>query len=219
MLVNLTPLEILSSLSKGEGTRIEFKRRLPRDDRAARTLCAFANTRGGLLLIGVTDQGRVHGVHHPEIVTQKIVELTQTWIAPALAVELQVVEVHGPRVVACSVPFSKERPHAVLTLEGARQFLVRVGASNREADGPTLQALRLSRRTRRGLSPLEESVLEWVGRHTHPVKQPGGTATVARFAKLHNLSEARARRMFVKLEGLGLLVGHGAGRTRIFTAP
>lgn len=217
--MNLTPLEVLSSLSKGEGTRIEFKRRLPRDDRAARTLCAFANTRGGLLLVGVTDRGRVHGVHHPEEVRHKIAELSRSWIAPALAVQVQVVEVHGPRVVACSVPFSKERPHAVVTPGGEREFLVRVGASNRVADGPTLTALRLSRRGRRGLSPLEQSILEWVRRHMHSTRQPGGTATVARFAKLHNLSEVRARRTFVKLEGLGLLVGHGAGRARIFTAP
>jgi hypothetical protein len=217
--VNLTALEVLSSLSKGEGTRVEFKRRLPRDDRTARTLCAFANTRGGLLLVGVTDRGRVHGVHHPENVAKTLVEITQRWIDPALSVELQVVAVHGPRVVACSVPFSKERPHALVLPDGDRQFLVRVGASNRVADGPTLAALKLAKRARRGLTSLEQAILEWVRRHRLSARIPGGTATVARFARLHNLSEARARRAFVKLESLGLLVGHGAGKARIFTAP
>lgn len=217
--VNLTALEVMSSLSKGEGTRVEFKRRLPRDDRAARTLCAFANTRGGLLLVGVTDRGRVHGLHHPDEVERKIVDLAREWIEPALVVELQVVDVHGPRVVVCSVPFSKVRPHAVKLGDGNRQFLVRVGASNRVADGPTLAALRLSRLNRRGLSSLEVSILEWVRRHGHSQKIPGGTATVARFARLHALSEPRTRRLFVKLESLGLLVGHGAGRARIYTAP
>lgn len=217
--MNLTAHEVMSSLSKGEGSRVEFKRRLPRDERAARTLCAFANTRGGLLLVGVTDRGRVHGIHHPLDVERKIGDLARLWIEPALHVEVQVVDVHGPCVVACSVPFSKVRPHAVLLPDGERQYLVRVGASNRVADGPTLTALRLSRRHRRGLSSLEESILEWVRRHGRSAKIPGGTATVARFARLHNLSEVRARRLFVKLEGLGLLVGHGAGRARIYNDP
>jgi predicted HTH transcriptional regulator len=217
--VNLTPLDLLSCMSKGEGTRVEFKRRLPRDDRAARTLCAFANTRGGLLIVGVTDRGRVHGVHHPDEVIEKLSSLGETLLMPALRFEIQIVEVHGPRVVACSVPFSKERPHAVLMPDGERQFLVRVGASNRIADGPTLAALRLQRRGRRGLSTLEEAIVAWVRHQARSSAHPGGTATAARFARLHNIGEVRARRAFVKLEGLGLLIGHGSGRARIFTTP
>jgi hypothetical protein len=217
--VNLTPHDLLSCMSKGEGTRVEFKRRLPRDDRAARTLCAFANTRGGLLIVGVTDRGRVHGVHRPEEVTEKLLLLGESLLAPALRFEIQVVEVHGPRVVACSVPYSRERPHAVLLPDGGREFLVRVGASNRIADGPTLDALRLQRRARRGLTPLEETILAWVRNQAKSSVHPGGTATVARFARLHNIGEMRARRAFIKLEGLGLLIGHGAGRARIFSSP
>lgn len=216
--MNLTAFQILSSLGKGEGMRVEFKRLLPRDERAARTLCAFANTRGGLLLVGVTDRGRVHGLHRPDEVQERIHALARTWIEPALQVELQVVEVHGPRVVACSVPFSRIRPHAVLLPGGVRQYLVRVGASNRIADGPTLAALVNARGNRRGLSTIEESILEWVRRHGPTPRAPGGTATAARFARLHNLSELRTRRLFVKLEALGLLVGHGAGRARIYNA-
>lgn len=217
--VNLTPQDLLSCMSKGEGTRIEFKRRLPRDERAARTLCAFANTRGGLLLVGVTDRGRVHGVHHPQEVEYKLRWLGEIFLHPALRVEVQVVEVHGPRVVACSVPFSKERPHAVVLPDGDKEFVVRVGASNRIADGPTLNALRLSRRGRRGLSPIEDTILAWVQRQARVSTHPGGTATVARFARLHNIGENRARRAFVKLEALGLLIGHGGGRARIYTYP
>ena len=70
--VNLSAQDLLSCMVKGEGTRLEFKRRLPRDEKAARTLCAFANTRGGLLIVGVTDRGRVHGVHHPAEVGDKL---------------------------------------------------------------------------------------------------------------------------------------------------
>jgi predicted HTH transcriptional regulator len=216
--VKLTPEDVLLSLRKGEGTRREFKRMLPLDGKAGRTLCAFANTRGGLLLVGVTDRRRVHGVHRADDVIARLHEVAQRELEPVLAVELQVVEVHGPRVVACSVPLSKERPHALLLPDGRREVVIRVGASNRIAEGPTLEALRGQRRARKNLTPLDERILEWVERDARRSDHPGGTATVARFARLHNLGEGRTRRAFIKLERLGLLVGYGSGRARIFHA-
>lgn len=198
---------------------MEFKRRLPRDERAARTLCAFANTRGGLLLVGVTDRGRVHGLHRPDEVCDRLTFLGESLVLPRLRVRVQVVDVNGPRVVACSVPFSKERPHAVLLPGGERTFLVRVGSSNRIADGATLSALRRERHRGGERTPLEESILAWVATQTGGGVKPGGNATVARFSARFNVGEARARRAFVKLESLGLLVGHGAGRARIYTRP
>jgi Putative DNA-binding domain len=214
--VNLSVHDLQSCMSRGEGMRLEFKRILPREERAARTLCAFANTRGGLLLVGVTDRGRVHGVHHPEEVRETLLRISRQWIEPELLLELQVLEVEGPRVVACSVPWSRERPHALLLPGGERRFLVRVGASNRPADGPTLRALEGGRHSTRGLSPFERALLEWVAAEVRRSPHPGGTATVARFARGANVSEARARRSFVRLELAGLLLGHGAGRARIY---
>jgi predicted HTH transcriptional regulator len=214
--VNLSVHDLQSCMSRGEGVRVEFKRILPREERAARTLCAFANTRGGLLLVGVTDRGRVHGVHHPEEVREALLRISRQWIEPEIALELQVLEVHGPRVVACSVPWSRERPHALLLPDGEKRVLVRVGASNRPADGPTLRALRLQRRSTRDLTPFELSILEWVAEEVRRSPHPGGTATVARFARGANVGEARARRAFVHLESLALLLGHGAGRARIY---
>ncbi len=204
----------------GEGARVEFKRVLPRDDRAVRTLCAFANTRGGLLIVGITDKGRVHGVHDPESVRARLESLAKTHVVPSLAVATQVVAVGGPRVVACSVPFSKARPHeARLDESGGAEVLVRVGASNRIADGPTLAALRRNTVSRNGRNALEDAIVGWIRTQTRIRARPSGSATVAGFARAFNVGEARARRTFVRLENRGLLIGHGTGRSRVFTAP
>jgi hypothetical protein len=216
--VRLSAEDVLAALAKGEGTRREFKRTLPRDDKVARTLCAFANTRGGLLLVGVTDRKRVHGVHRADDVAGELERIARQDVEPELTIELQIVEVHGPRIVACSAPLSKDRPHLVLRASGKREVVVRVGASNRGADGPTLRALQRQSGRRTQLSPLDERILAWVARQAATSSHPGGTATVARFAKLHNVSERRAHKAFVKLEHMGLLLGYGAGRARIFHA-
>jgi len=216
--VKLTADDVLRRAEEGEGTRIEFKRVLPRPDRAARTLCALANTRGGLLLVGVTDGGRIHGVHRPEAVTGELARISRELVRPALPIATQVVPVGGPRVVACSVPRSRSRPHAVLLERGGLEILVRVGASNRVADGPTLEALRRGR-SRGGASRLEGEIVAWVREQRQPRSRPAGGATVLRFASARNVGEARARRAFVRLERRGLLVAHGTGRSRVYTAP
>lgn len=219
VLVRLTVSDILRCKEGGEGARVEFKRVLPRDERAVRTLCAFANTRGGLLIVGITDRGRVHGVHRPEHVIEKLSVLAEIHLTPAVSVETQIVDVGGPRVVACSVPFSRARPHAVLLEDGERQVLVRVGASNRIADGPTLEALKRNAVARNGANPLEEEIAAWVRSQGKSRAHPAGTATVASFARAFNVGETRARRTFVRLESRGLLIGHGNGRSRVYTAP
>lgn len=52
-------LEIL--VTQGEGSRLEFKRKVKHPDKIAREFVAFANTRGGTVLIGVGDDGTIYG--------------------------------------------------------------------------------------------------------------------------------------------------------------
>lgn len=53
-------------VARGEGQTIEFKRRVPSPDRLAKEVIAFANSSGGQLLLGVTDDGRIVGVKDSE---------------------------------------------------------------------------------------------------------------------------------------------------------
>ncbi|MCH8495476.1 MAG: ATP-binding protein, partial [Balneolales bacterium] len=46
----------------GEGTYLEFKRIISSPEKIARELAAFANTRGGTMLIGVNDDKKIVGV-------------------------------------------------------------------------------------------------------------------------------------------------------------
>jgi len=217
--VSFAPDDLQRFTTAGEGARLEFKRILPRAERAARTLCAFANTRGGLLIVGVTDRGRVHGVHAPERIRARIEDLARTAVAPALAVRTQVLAVDGPRVVLCTVPRSRTGPHAVLLPRGEARIFVRIGASNRIADGPALEALHRNRREHGSPSALEKEILAWVRARRRARARPSGDATAEGFARERNVGLARARRAFVRLERRGRLVGHGPGRARVYTAP
>lgn len=55
-------LDVLQRIGSGEDARTEFKRGLGDFSAVGRTLCAFANGEGGLLVLGVDDSGGIMGV-------------------------------------------------------------------------------------------------------------------------------------------------------------
>ena len=205
--MNLSADDVRTICAGGEGRQVEFKRGLPGPAKAARSLCAFANTRGGMLLVGVTDHGQVYGVEHARAVVASLRRFARDRVQPPLRVEVVSVAVGEEWVVCCSVPLSPERPHLLLHEDGKEELVVRAGSSNRRATGATLEALRRPRRAKTP-SPLERSVLAWV--------EGRADATVARFAKAHNVGVQRARRAFVELERAGRLVAHGLGARRVY---
>jgi|GEM_PF-483827 hypothetical protein len=217
--VDLNADELLELVAEGEGRTLEFKRGLPRDEKLARTLCAFANTRGGMLLVGVLDKGTVHGIHHPREVMATIRRIGRELLEPQLTIQTTVVRIDGNAVVAASIAPSLMRPHAVLIGDDDHRIMVRVGASNRIARGATLDALRRKHNGRSSNDPLEARVLAWVDERSRQSSVPGGDATVPRFADAHNIGSQRARRTFTRLERDGLLLGHGRGKSRVYHRP
>jgi hypothetical protein len=133
-------------------------------------------------------------------------------LEPALMVAVGRVELEGRTIVWCSVPISPARPHAAVGNGGALEIVARVGASNRRASGATLRAIQAQRASGASPDPLQRRVLAWVGERASP-------ATVARFARAHNVGLQRARRAFTQLELSGRLVGHGAGSRRLYSIP
>jgi hypothetical protein len=204
---------------EGEGRRLEFKEGISRPAKIARTLAAFANTRGGVLVIGVDDRGRVRGVARPAEVARALVLAGRDAVDPPLELAPRRFELAGETVVAVSIAVSRRRPHAVLHDDGEREVVVRVGASNRRAEGAVLRALQLDAGASRGLSPLEKSVLAWLGSLSPAGDGAASRAHVAGFAAARNVGSQRARRAFVELERRGLIVGYGSGAKRAYALP
>ena len=71
--------DVQRRIEDGEDARTEFKRGFGDLSRLGRTLCAFANGGGGLLVIGVDDAGRVVGDDgNPETVQERLTSFLQT---------------------------------------------------------------------------------------------------------------------------------------------
>ncbi len=52
----MTEKEIIRLLEKGETHKVEYKSSLSDTDRIIEVVCAFANTEGGVVLIGIKEE-------------------------------------------------------------------------------------------------------------------------------------------------------------------
>ncbi|HRI28355.1 MAG TPA: ATP-binding protein, partial [Chitinophagales bacterium] len=53
-------------VKQGESDTLEFKVQIPDAPKAARAICALANTRGGYLVAGIADDGEIVGIIEPD---------------------------------------------------------------------------------------------------------------------------------------------------------
>ena len=136
-------MKLTEILRRTEGKNLEFKRDLSSPAGFLRTVGAFANTTGGVILIGVEDRTRhIRGVSDPLDLEERVVSLISDSIKPRLLPDVELLSYRNRQVVAVEVFPSPARPH-YLAREGLqRGTYVRVGSSNRLADAALVAEMR-----------------------------------------------------------------------------
>ena len=137
-MMNQTQLRQL--ISQPEDERLEFELRLPGPRDVARRLSAFANTRGGCLVVGAEAGRGLIGDLHAKSDVQSL-KRAALMVAPAVVVEVARYELNGKELVVAEIAESLEKPHFVdgiaLERQGSRlapisaSSIVRVAGSNR----------------------------------------------------------------------------------------
>ena len=107
-------------IALGEGFTSEFKRSGTSD--LGRELCAFANATGGVVLIGVADDGTIRGVKDHNKLKSAVQSLARS-VDPPLVVEVESIG----DVLAMSVPAQNSKPYSF-----AGKFYLREGASSQQ---------------------------------------------------------------------------------------
>ena len=121
--------ELVRLIRGGEDTYLELKVKLSNSERIAQGIVALANTSGGVIIFGVSDQLRVEGVDYPETVQAELIRICREEIYPPLVPFIDVISFdNGRRVVALDIE-GKRRPYR--TRDG--RFYLRIGAEKREA--------------------------------------------------------------------------------------
>ena len=102
--------QITAWATSGESDVLEFKKSTAEKDRACRTLCAFANGRGGRVLFGVTPAGRIVGQTVSDHTLEELAQDFQEFEPPLFPTIERVAVDGGREVLVLSVIRSEHLP-------------------------------------------------------------------------------------------------------------
>lgn len=129
-------MNIPQLIASPEGKTLEFKRDFSSLKPVLKTMIAFANTAGGVLIVGREDDGTVIGV--PEVLQaeERVASAIADSIRPAMMPEIEIYSHEGKPLLIMRVPHW----HGLFYLkaEGPEKGVyVRLGSTNRRA-GPEI---------------------------------------------------------------------------------
>ena len=208
-------MDLLELIARGESEELEFKQKTTHPHRISRTLVSLANTRGGHVLVGVDDAGRVVGVRDAEEELFVLRDAAQHYIEPPLTtLHYRELEEDGRTVLVVTVPESPHKPHRAQVAPGDWRGYVRVRDASVQTSGLTEKLLARQhpeepRFEQLPLSKQELAVLDHL--KTHP------RITLAQFMKLVNFGKRRAYQTLIKLVLHGYIRHHDKEKEPYYT--
>jgi hypothetical protein len=112
------PEQALALIERGESDLVEFKRRVSSERVVARTFAAFANSRGGVLFVGVDPRGNIVGLTEEEARQATASLLTLGYSMFDRPVQVGQIQLKGQLVVYAVIPPFAQEQGPVLTAEG-----------------------------------------------------------------------------------------------------
>jgi ATP-dependent DNA helicase RecG len=126
----LTPADVAALAAGDEDSFTEFKSSDTSPKTLAKELCAFLNTQGGRVLIGVEDDHTIVGLGAWD--EEKVMNVARTLLDPPALPTWQRVALGGVEVGVATVAMGREKPYAVGGGEG-KNYYIRAGSTSRES--------------------------------------------------------------------------------------
>ena len=138
-------LELQRYISEGEHTTQDFKFEISDARKIAKTLSAFANTKGGRLLIGVKDNGNIAGVQSEEE-KYMIEAAAHLYCRPEIHYTTKEIEVNNKTILMVTIKESKQKPIFAIDEQDKPLAYIRINDETLLATTLHLQLWRLDRK-------------------------------------------------------------------------
>ncbi|WP_199118888.1 helix-turn-helix domain-containing protein [Pedobacter sp. ASV28] len=187
----------------GENVSLDFKKTISNCEKIAKTLVAFANNKGGKLLIGVADDGTIKGVKAEEEEKYMITRAAHQFCKPAIEPSFEEYLVDDKLVLVAEIPKSDTKPHYALDEQGKWWVYFRVQDKSVLASKILIEVLKKdgeNEGTFIAYSEQEKALLEYLGAN--------GRITLKEFSKLTRSAYKKAQKIIVNLILSGIILPH-----------
>ncbi len=195
----MTLKELRKLVWQGEGQKLEFKRKAIYPFKILKEIVAMANAQGGVLLIGVSDEGTIAGLKHPEDDEYVMKEYIQKYCRPAVQYDFETISVTADKsVLLFRIHESEQKP--IFRLYDLKK---KIGKAYLRVEDKSLQASKEVRKILKfeGLehSPYagfsygenERKLVQYLERYQ--------TITIDTFSKIAEISHQEASELLIRL--------------------
>ncbi|QEC53121.1 putative DNA-binding protein [Anseongella ginsenosidimutans] len=193
-------MNIRKLILEGEGLQVDFKKTISSYEKIARTLTAFANTKGGKLLVGVEDNGEVTGLRSEEEEKFMLVTAGRDYCKPPVIPGFEEVYMDNKLVLVAEIPESGTKPHFALAEDGKWWAYVRVNDKSILASPILVQVLKKKGKKENVLlefTEREKRLMDYLQEHE--------LITFRDYCRLAGLNRKKASRVLVNLILMGLV--------------
>ena len=189
--------EIRNLVKLGETETIEFKTKVNHPDKIVKEIVAFANTKGGKLLIGVGDNGEILGLKNAREDYYTLESAIARYCFPKIDYQQEIIPVTAKRSIIIYTIFESERkPHYILlgNGKGQRQEYIRLADRSVKASREMKEILKRERgrsAVRFTYGEKEKVLLNYLDKHNY--------ITLKSFAKIAGIKPYLASRTLVTL--------------------
>ncbi len=210
--MNLRDVKLL--IEEGEGFELEFKRKVSTPQKIAKTISSFANTKGGIILFGVDDDGALTGIDSEKTELDLIKTAGKIFCAPPVNCAVEIVPHKHKDIIVVTIEESREKPHYVVDEDGDSKVFIRVNDNTVTASKEVVKVLRDESPNKEGLKLIigenEKRLFSFLERNAR--------ITVQEYSELINVSYRRASRILTTLVRAGVIRIHTMEKSDYFTS-
>jgi len=192
---------------------LDFKKTITSTEKIAKSLVAFANNKGGKLLIGVADDGSIKGVKSEEEEKYMILTSAHQFCKPAIEPHFEEIYVDDKLVLVVNIPESDTKPHYALDDQKKWWAYIRINDKSVLASRIIVEVLKQEYKNNGVLisySENEKKLLEYL--------EQNDKITLKEFSKLLRSSYRKAQKVLVNLILTNVIKSHTTEKEEYFTA-
>ena len=189
--------ELKKLVAQGEGQHLEFKKKANFPEKIVREIVAFANAEGGLLLLGVDDDGELSGTRNIEGEAFVLSQAIKKCIRPYPCHDVEIIHLTPKKGIALfKIKEGQNKPYAVLESaeSGKKKTYIRLNDESLQASREMREIIR-RRQSNRDIQfqygDKEKVLMQYLEEHEF--------ITIPGFCQLAGLSKYVASRTLVML--------------------